>query len=244
MEQSKRHGVVYLKIGKSKLISVNFAKYQIWHYTTGGNNSMVEVKKTRSELKREAIVSAAKRAFQRDGVQGTSMDKIAEEAQVSKRTVYNHFKAKENLVIHILSSIWKSSMVDSDDNYQSGQPLKPQLVALIKSEIDVISSAEYLNLTRVAFGHFMYSPEDLKQESAVFRDYETVLQRWLKRALQDKRLKPLDIEKANKQIHSLVKGSCFWPQLMCAEAAPTEAEKLEIAESTAAMFLAYYQSGL
>ncbi|MFA0698755.1 TetR/AcrR family transcriptional regulator, partial [Vibrio sp. 10N.222.49.C9] len=49
------------------------------------------MKKTRSELKREAILTAAKQSFLEFGVKNTSMDKLASLANVSKRTVYNHF---------------------------------------------------------------------------------------------------------------------------------------------------------
>ncbi|ENK2095788.1 TetR family transcriptional regulator, partial [Vibrio vulnificus] len=38
---------------------------------------MIEKKKTRSEEKREAILTAAKQAFLEFGVQNTSMDKLA-----------------------------------------------------------------------------------------------------------------------------------------------------------------------
>jgi len=63
---------------------------------------MTEKGKTRSELKREAIIEAARRAFEEFGVQGTSMDKLAEMAGVSKRTVYNHFASKEELYAAVL----------------------------------------------------------------------------------------------------------------------------------------------
>ena len=44
---------------------------------------MKERGKTRSELKHEAILDAAKRAFLAYGVQGTSMDKLAEMADAA-----------------------------------------------------------------------------------------------------------------------------------------------------------------
>ena len=56
---------------------------------------MTSATRTRSDVKRDAIIQAAKQAFQEFGVNGTSMDKLAELANVSKRTVYNHFSAKE-----------------------------------------------------------------------------------------------------------------------------------------------------
>ena len=58
--------------------------------------------RTRSDAKREAIIQAATQAFQEYGVNGTSMDKLAELANVSKRTVYNHFATKEDLVMHLV----------------------------------------------------------------------------------------------------------------------------------------------
>ncbi|GAA4973554.1 TetR/AcrR family transcriptional regulator [Pseudonocardia tropica] len=47
--------------------------------------------------KRSAIVIAARRAFGRTGYLGTSVEMIAAEAQVSTRTIYNHFLNKEEL---------------------------------------------------------------------------------------------------------------------------------------------------
>jgi TetR/AcrR family transcriptional regulator of autoinduction and epiphytic fitness len=63
--------------------------------------------KNRSELKREAIIEAARSVFKEFGVKATSMDKLAEIAQVSKRTVYNHFSAKEELVMYLVTDLWQ-----------------------------------------------------------------------------------------------------------------------------------------
>ncbi|WP_231877395.1 TetR/AcrR family transcriptional regulator, partial [Oleiphilus sp. HI0043] len=46
--------------------------------------TLSEKSKSRSELKREAIIDAARKAFKEYGVDATSMDKLAEIAQVSK----------------------------------------------------------------------------------------------------------------------------------------------------------------
>src|SRR6185503_396392 len=47
--------------------------------------------------RREAILEAAKAAFLEDGYQLASMDRIAERAGTTKRTVYDHFKSKPAL---------------------------------------------------------------------------------------------------------------------------------------------------
>lgn len=47
--------------------------------------------------KRAAILDTAMRVFARDGFAGASIDSIAAEAGVSRQTVYNHVRDKENL---------------------------------------------------------------------------------------------------------------------------------------------------
>lgn len=47
--------------------------------------------------KEAAIVAAARITFLAQGFEGASMDRIAQQAGVSKRTVYNRFRSKEDL---------------------------------------------------------------------------------------------------------------------------------------------------
>ena len=55
-----------------------------------------------SERKRQAIATAALTLFARDGYERISVDAIAAEAGVSKRTVYSHYGDKENLFLLVL----------------------------------------------------------------------------------------------------------------------------------------------
>ena len=60
--------------------------------------------------KGEAIAAAALRLFLRDGYERTSVDAIAAEAGVSKRTVYNRYGDKENLFLSVLRDTYTSMM--------------------------------------------------------------------------------------------------------------------------------------
>ena len=204
-------------------------------------NRMKEQGKTLSEKKREDIVDAAKRAFQAFGVQGTSMDKLAEMAEVSKRTVYNHFATKEDLVLHLLRELWDRSMVQIDIDYQSDAPLAAQLGRLVEAEIELVSGSEFLGLARAATGYFLYEPEKLQAEVDKITAEETAFHRWLKAAVDDGRLRPMDISLAVKQLHNLVKGSCYWPQLLGYEPDLSTEEKKRLTDETVAMFLSHYQ---
>jgi TetR/AcrR family transcriptional regulator, mexJK operon transcriptional repressor len=60
--------------------------------------------------KGEAIAQAALRLFLRDGYERTSVDAIAAEAGVSKRTIYNRYGDKENLFLSVLRDTYNSMM--------------------------------------------------------------------------------------------------------------------------------------
>lgn len=54
---------------------------------------------------RERIERAAARLFYRNGIHATGVELIAQEAQVSKRTLYQHFPSKNELVDNYLRSL-------------------------------------------------------------------------------------------------------------------------------------------
>ncbi|MCO1335557.1 TetR/AcrR family transcriptional regulator [Microbulbifer sp. OS29] len=203
---------------------------------------MSEKKPTRSELKRQSIIDAAKQAFQELGVQGTSMDELAARAQVSKRTVYNHFASKEALVMYLISDLWQQATQSPGCDYNPGSDLYAQLRALLELEIKTICNPQYIDLNRMAFDYFFHQPDALRKEMEKFKAHETGVQRWIKSAVADGRLTQLDVEVASGQIHNLIKGGCFWPQLLQLSGPPTQAEQVALAERTTAMFLSYYQA--
>lgn len=53
---------------------------------------------------RDRILSAANRLFYNEGIRATSVDAIAEKAGITKKTLYYHFKSKDELVAGYLES--------------------------------------------------------------------------------------------------------------------------------------------
>lgn len=202
---------------------------------------MKTVKKSRSEIKREAIIAAAKKAFKEFGVQGTSMDKLAELAQVSKRTVYNHFETKETLLMYLVAELWQKAETQVDVTYQKNVALKPQLITLLNAEIAFIASEDHMDVTKVAIGHFFYNPEALQKEFEKISCQENAIIRWLNCAIKDNKLAIKDVDFASDQLHGLIKASCFWPQLFQMEDGISEEKRQFLAKETAEMFLARYQ---
>lgn len=204
------------------------------------NTQVFEMKKTRSELKREAILQAAMDAFREFGAQNTSMDKIAAMAQVSKRTVYNHFASKEMLVMTLLANLWQATANLIDPEQLAPLPLHDQLETLLLSEIDILSSGEYLDLARVVLGHYLYRPQELAQQSEQMASKESQMARWLKHQADKQALNIEDVNLANVQLHSLIKGSCFWPQLTGLKPVLNADEKQQLARQSSQFFLSHY----
>jgi len=65
---------------------------------------------TVSERKREAIARSALTLFASDGYERTSVEAIAAEAGVSKRTVYSHYGDKENLFLSVVRDTYETML--------------------------------------------------------------------------------------------------------------------------------------
>lgn len=71
---------------------------------------------------RERIVSAANALFYNDGIRGVSVDAVAAKAGVTKRTLYYHFRSKDDLVAAYLAgrdqpnlALFKQWFAEKDD---------------------------------------------------------------------------------------------------------------------------------
>jgi len=83
--------------------------------------------------KRRAITNAARAVFSREGYARASIDAIATEANVSTRTVYNHFEGKERLfstVLHASATEVADGFVADVERRMTGAGQKADLVAL------------------------------------------------------------------------------------------------------------------
>ncbi len=65
----------------------------------------------RSPLKRIAVLEAAQVLFLTEGYERTSVDAIAARAEVSKRTVYDHFGDKERIYASVLDRVVEQVLV-------------------------------------------------------------------------------------------------------------------------------------
>ena len=95
------------------------------------------------QRKHDAIAGAALVLFARDGYERTSVDAIAAEAGVSKRTVYSHYGDKENLFLLVLRETY-DTMRDRvrdivDRNLRDVDDLRAALTACIREIVRTIT---------------------------------------------------------------------------------------------------------
>lgn len=194
-----------------------------------------------TDRKRDAIVQAAIAEFRQHGFNGTSMDRVAAAADVSKRTVYNHFLSKEELFEAILLLMWERSQSPDELAYTPTRPLRDQLLELLAQKMRLLNDASFIDLSRVAMADMMHTPERARGITAKLSAKEEGLPRWLRAAQQDGRLRAaMDVPYAAQQLQGMVKAFAFWPQLAMGQPPLSAAQQQQVLGDAVDMFLGFY----
>jgi TetR/AcrR family transcriptional regulator, regulator of autoinduction and epiphytic fitness len=193
-----------------------------------------------TDRKRLAVVNAAIEEFRAAGFDATSMDRIAARANVSKRTVYNHFPGKEALFAEILQQLWDTSHMGEATAYRADEPLRSQLLNLLSRKLKLMNDDAFLSLARVAIAAGIHSPERARDMLARLGKREEDLTVWVRAAAADGRLRTADPMFAAQQLQGLVKAFAFWPQVAMGQPPLSNEEQEKVADSTVDMFLALY----
>ncbi|MBR8336061.1 TetR/AcrR family transcriptional regulator [Burkholderia ambifaria] len=193
-----------------------------------------------TDRKRAAILAAAIEEFRAAGYDATSMDRIAARADVSKRTVYNHFPGKEALFAAILHQLWDATLTAGGPAYCADVPLRDQLLALLERKLRLLNDEAFLALARVAIGAAIHSPERARDMVERMGEREEDVTVWIRAAAAAGRLAATDPVFAAHQLHGIVKAFAFWPQVTMGQPPLGAQEQQKVAETAADMFLAYY----
>jgi TetR/AcrR family transcriptional regulator, regulator of autoinduction and epiphytic fitness len=193
-----------------------------------------------SDRKHAAILEAAVAEFRASGYEATSMDRIAARADVSKRTVYNHFPSKEVLFVRILEEMFDRGVGGPDVAYRADKPLRAQLLELVRQKLKLLHDPHFVDLARVAIAAGIQRPDLARDMLARLGDREEGLTTWVRAAAADRRLKTDDPQFAALQLQGLIKSLAFWPQLSMGQPPLSAARQKHVAESSVDLFLAYY----
>lgn len=192
--------------------------------------------------KREAIVVAARALFVEAGYQQSSMDAIAARAEVSKRTLYNHFPSKEALFHEIAEQLWQAQIRAKRLRYEREQALAPQLAHMAEQYLAILQSNANLQLSRVLLAELLHAPDLAQQVMARMAEGDSELVKWIQQAIDDGRLRVHEPQFSATQFWSLLKAFGLWPQLLANAPQVAGEQQRRVIDSAVGMYLAYYQS--
>lgn len=197
-------------------------------------------RESRIIAKRETILQASTAAFRDEGYESTSMDRIAELAGASKRTVYNHFGSKEALFRAVVERLFEESTALNQVAWDPGRSLEEQLGDFVRAKTLLSEDKSARCLTRVVLGVYIKQPDLLREVIARVAEDESVLASWLRQADRAGRLSVPDPELAAHMFGKMTAGVLFWPQLLEGQMDPNTRERLtrELVQT----FVARYRS--
>lgn len=193
-----------------------------------------------TDQKRMQILDAAEELFHSTGVEHTSMDQLALEAKVSKRTVYNHFATKDLLFQAILQRMFDKLSQGNLVRFDASIPIAQQLRKIAEDEVEMLSSDAFLRVAKIAILQVMQRPElaQLMNNSAM--GCKRYLESFLTEACAVNVLEIADIPFASKQFVYQLKSFVFYPTLFGLEK-QTKTMQEHIIDEVITMFLARYQ---
>ncbi|MEM5583636.1 TetR/AcrR family transcriptional regulator [Roseibium sp. AS2] len=191
-----------------------------------------------SDQKKKQIVQAAIAEFQDKGFAGASMDRISERAQVSKRTVYNHFESKDVLFKAISQCLADQVNSALELQYDPALPIRDALVRLGWAEGELLTNPCFMSLARMVMGETIRDPE-LAADMNSRMTKLAVFTQFVERAIREGKLTAEDPGVAASQFLGLIKARAFFPNIHAGRV-PERQEIGKIIEESVDMFLARY----
>ncbi len=192
-----------------------------------------------SERRTKAILDAATRLFLKDGFSATSMDLVADKAKVSKRTVYSHFRNKEQLytavVKRLSSEILPEAAAAPGGSRDTVEQRFQRIGVAFLSGIYSLSQIRLFWLV-VAESRAYPSIGKMMYEGPI-KSARAVLRRLLDDLVKQRVLDIDDTESAAIQYLAMLKMDTQMRLLLNCRAAPTAAEIEATARSCAHLFL-------
>ncbi|MFD4910095.1 TetR/AcrR family transcriptional regulator [Kitasatospora purpeofusca] len=196
--------------------------------------------------KRVAIARAARTVFGREGYTRTSVDAIAAEAGVSKRTIYNHFADKEQLFRSVIlegaTTVAATQAKIADRHLRKIVDLRTDLVDFGLERVDSLTTfAEHWALVRTIEAEALHiRPAVLEAwQDAGPRETHRVLTHWMAEFAERGLLVVPDPAEAARMLNLLTFLAVAQPTFY--GALPMPAERIaEVVEHGVAAFLAVY----
>ncbi len=142
--------------------------------------------------RRLAILEAAKQVFFDEGYPLASMDRIAERAGTTKRTVYGYFPNKEALFGDVVAKACASVVDQLPEPGQLPDGAREGLLAFARASTALMTSPSCIKLERLIVAEAERHPRFAATLAQAFEAGEAKLAAYLERLIAGGRLKPHD----------------------------------------------------
>lgn len=192
--------------------------------------------------KRQQILTAAKKLFLKCGYQGSSMNQIAQEAGVTKLTVYNHFQDKANLFVCAIAATCEELISARPLNLQPDSDFNKEFIHACDLALNIINLPEAIKLELLLLelaaeqnplAHKFYNASHLRMHA--------VWENFFQQAIELGFIQAEELKTLTWLIVSLLLGVRHHEVLLGIRAIPTAAEKQQIILSSIELFMLKYQ---
>lgn len=194
----------------------------------------------KSEQKRQQIFQAAKTLFMQHSFDGVSMDMVAEQAGVSKQTVYSHFRNKDELYGETISQKCIASML-SPEFMDDERRCDEMLLEIARRFTQLLLSREAIYMYRLSAGRAEQHPHlsSLFYHAGPEHTIKTVAS-YLARQHEKGRLNITDAHTAACQFLFMMKADAVLRAVMNVEPQPSAAEIDDYLKSCVEVFMRAY----
>lgn len=200
-----------------------------------------EYRQTRSQKKHLAIVKAAQNNFLRSGYARTSVDQIAQDANVSTATLYKHFSTKADLFGGVMAQLWEGLQTELSDQSLAQLPPREALLKIGQDYAVLLTQDYVLPLFRVVIAEAPNFPELGKQlYEKGKKPYLNRIETYLKNQHEQGVLAVPDPELATRQFLGMINDVVFWPRFLVIDLEISSEEIEQVVEQATQTFLSRY----
>jgi TetR/AcrR family transcriptional regulator of autoinduction and epiphytic fitness len=158
------------------------------------------------EERRRRLIAVAEKVFVEQGYNAASMDEVAQDAGMSKRTLYQLFDTKEALFAAVITDRMQA-LSEGAEKGAGARPLKEAVIDYLSEAARFILSPRHVALFRVLIGEAWRAPGMAQAfDHACAGRGKSVLARWLAQEVEAGRLDLDDPVQAAGMLFGMVVG--------------------------------------
>jgi len=192
----------------------------------------------KTSSKRQTILAAAKQAFIDHGYSGASIEAIAEAAPVSKPTLYNHFKSKQDLFAAVIETMCEDLLKTLVGVQAEARDPASGLNSIAEAFVDLVYAEEAIQLYRLIIAEQQQFPElgELVYRTGpepVLRTMSSYLAELNARGI----LQVSDLQTSSHLFLDMLKGDHHFRCLLGLQSGLTGAARQQLIDATVSLFL-------